>query len=101
MKGNAQLLAMILDRPEHPGLQQIASAVMPSGFSAFVGKPEIPTYLVGSAQEVRAFHDLVPAPNDTYCNLFWPLDDSVASKALKARHEENEARRRALKAPAR
>ena len=100
VEGNAQLLAMILNRPEHPRLQQIASAVMPSGFSAFVGKPDIPTYLVGSPAEVQAFHDLVPAPNDTYCNLFWPLDDSAASKALKARHEENEARRRALKAPA-
>ena len=79
-------------------LEQIASAVMPSGYSAFVGKPEIPTYLVGSAAEVEAFHALVPAPNDTYCNLFWPLDDTDASKALKARHEENEARRRAAKA---
>jgi hypothetical protein len=98
VQGNAQLLAMILARQEHPRLEQIASAVMPSGYSAFVGKPEIPTYLVGSSAEVEAFHALVPAPNDTYCNLFWPLDDTAASKALKARHEENEARRRAAKA---
>ena len=99
--GNAQLLAMLLGRPEHPRLEQVAAAVMPSGFSAFVGKPDIPTHLVGSPEEVKAFHEMVPAPNDTYCNLFWPLDDGPASRALRERHEENEARRRALKVPQR
>lgn len=94
VRGNAQLLAMLLGRSEHPRLEQIASAVMPSGFSAFVGKPDIPTYLVGRTGDVEAFLALVPAPNETYCNLFWPLDDSAASKALKAQHEKNEARRR-------
>jgi hypothetical protein len=96
--GNALLLAMMLGIKPHPRLEQVAAAVMPSGFTAFVGKPDIPTHLVGSEDDVAAFHELVPAPNDTYCNLFWPIDDTAASQALKARHAENEARRRALKA---
>jgi hypothetical protein len=99
VSGNAQLLAMILGRPEHARLEQVAAAVMPSGFSAFVGKPDIPTHLVGSPDAVTAFYEMVPAPNDTYCNLFWPLDDASASAALKAQHEANEALRRAQKLP--
>ena len=99
--GNTQLLAMMLGLKEHPRLEQVAAAVMPSGFSAFVGKPDIPTYLVGLPEAVQAFHEMVPAPNDTYCNLFWPLDDAPVSRALKERHEQNEAIRRAQKVPKR
>lgn len=96
--GNAQLLAMMLGRPEHPRLEQVAAAVMPSGFSAFVGKPDIPTHLVGSPEAVKAFHDMVPAPNDTYCHLFWPLDDSKASAALQQRQKEIDEQKRKAKA---
>ena len=92
--GNARLLAMILSREEHPRLEQVAAAVMPSGFSAFVGKPDIPTHLVGSAEALKAFHDLVPAPNNTYCHLFWPLDDSKASEALRQRQKEIDEQKR-------
>lgn len=95
--GNAQLLAMLLGQPEHPVLAQVAASVMPSGFSAFVGKPDIPTHLVGSPEAVAEFYNMVPAPNDTYCNLFWPLDDASASAALKQQHDANEAARRAQK----
>lgn len=95
--GNAQLIAMMLGRPEHPRLEQVAAAVMPSGFSAFVGKPDIPTHLVGSPEAVKAFHDLVPAPNDTYCHLFWPLDDSKASAALQHRQKEIDEQKRKAK----
>lgn len=97
--GSAQLLAMMLGLRTHPRLEQVAAAVMPSGFSAFVGKPDIPTHLVGSPEAVSAFHEMVPAPNETYCNLFWPLDDALADRALKERHEHNEALRRAEKVP--
>jgi hypothetical protein len=85
---NAQLLTMLLGRPEHPRLEQVAAAVMPSGFSAFVGKPDIPTWVVGSPGAVKAFHDMEPAPNDTNCHQFWSLDDSKASAALQQRQKE-------------
>lgn len=95
---NAQLLAMMLGRTPHPGLDQVAQSVMPSGFSAFVGKPDIPTYLVGSPEEVDAFQEMVPAPNETYCNLFWPLNTTRADEMLKKRHQEREAAKQAAKA---
>jgi hypothetical protein len=71
---------------------------MPSGFSAFVGKPDIPTYLVGSPEEVDAFQEMVPAPNETYCNLFWPLNTTRADEMLKKRHQERKAAKQAAKA---
>lgn len=82
-------------------MEQVAAAVMPSGFAAFVGKPDIPTHLVGAPEAVAEFYKMVPAPNDTYCNLFWPLDDAPANRALKERHEHNEAMRLAAKIPRR
>jgi hypothetical protein len=71
--------------------------LMPNGFSAFVGKPDIPTFLVGSPEEVANFHKLVPAPNETYCHLFWPLDTRKVDALLKARHQQREAAKRAQK----
>jgi len=97
--GNGDLLAMLLGRLPHPALLQVAQAVMPNGFSAFVGKPDIPTYLVGSPEEVNALHALVPAPNETYCHLFWPLDTSRVDEMLKARNQEREVAKRKAKAP--
>jgi hypothetical protein len=95
---NGDLLAMVLGSEPYPALEQVAQSVMPNGFSAFVGKPDIPTYLVGSPDEVAAFHKLVPAPNETYCHLFWPLDTQKVDAMLKARHQEREAAKRAQKA---
>jgi hypothetical protein len=95
---NGDLLAMLLGRGQHPALEQVAQSVMPSGFSAFVGKPDIPTFLVGSPDEVASFHQLVPAPNETYCHLFWPIDTKPVDEMLKKRHEEREAIKRAARA---
>jgi hypothetical protein len=91
---NGDLLAMVLGRAPHPAFLQIAQAVMPSGFAAFLGKPDIPTYLVGTPDEISAFHDLVPAPNETYCHLFWPIDTKSVDSMLKARHQERLAAKR-------
>lgn len=88
---NGDLLAMLLGRMPHPALLQVAQAVMPSGFSAFLGKPDIPTHLVGGPDEIGKLHELVPAPNETYCHLFWPLDTSRVDEMLKARHRDREA----------
>jgi hypothetical protein len=95
---NGDLLAMLLGRMPHPALLQVAHAVMPSGFSAFLGKPDIPTYLVGNPGEIDRLHELVPAPNETYCHLFWPVDTSRVDEMLKARHRERVAAKKAKKA---
>jgi hypothetical protein len=94
---NGDLLAMLLGRMPHPALLQVAQAVMPSGFSAFLGKPDIPTHLVGTPDEIGKLHELVPAPNETYCHLFWPVNTSHVDAMLKARHQEREAAKEAKK----
>ena len=91
--GNAELLAMILDRKPHRVLDQIAQSVMPTGFAAFVSKPDIPAYLVGQPEEISDFHKMVPAPNETYCHLFWPFDTSKIDVLLKARYAERKTAR--------
>jgi hypothetical protein len=96
--GNAELLAMMLGRNRHPAFYQIAQSVMPSGYAAFLPKPDIPTYLVGTPEQVRDFHDMVPAPNDTYCHLFWPFDTGTVESQLKNRHREREEAKKAAKA---
>jgi hypothetical protein len=98
VSANGDLLAMLLGRMPHPALLQVAQAVMPSGFSAFLGKPDIPTYLVGNPEEIDLLRDLVPAPNETYCHLFWPVDTSQIDEMLKARHRQREAAKKAMKA---
>ncbi len=86
VQGNGELLAMILGCDPHPALGQVAQSVMPNGFAAFVPKPDIPTYLVGQPEEIADFHKLIPAPNETYCHLFWPFDTTRIDALLKARH---------------
>ena len=41
------------------------------GHSAYAQKPDIPTYLIGDESSITRFHDLVPAPNETYTRLHW------------------------------
>ena len=105
IQGNSELLAMVLGcdpQDWHPALEQVAQSVMPNGFAAFIPKPDIPTYLVGKPEEIAAFHTLVPAPNETYCHLFWPFDTTRIDALLKARHAAREAPKRAARArPAR
>jgi hypothetical protein len=94
---NGDLLAMILGRMPHPAMLQIAQAVMPNGFSAFIRKPEIPTYLVGSLAQIEALYALVPAPAETYCELFWPLDTSRLDVLLKDRHQQRRDAKKSTK----
>lgn len=70
---------------------------MPNGFTAYVSKPHLPTYFVGRPEIIAKFHELVPSPNETYCNLFWPLNTEAADKLVKERKakDEEERKRRA------
>jgi hypothetical protein len=55
---------------------------------------DIPTYFIGHPAVIAKFYDLVPAPNETYCHLFWPIDTDAADKHVKVRKAaDDEARR--------
>jgi hypothetical protein len=97
--GGAHLLAQIMGKTQSDSsapLMKLAQAVMPSGFSAFIAKPDIPAWLVGTPAELDAFYNLVPAPNEAYTQLFWPYDTSELDKYIQQRKkEEKEAREKA------
>jgi hypothetical protein len=98
IKGGAELLGLMLDKPEEllsTPLMRVAKSVMPSGFSAYVAKPDIPTYLVGSAENIVMFYKLVPTPNEAYSRLYWPYDTSEIDKYIKdERAKEKEAKKK-------
>jgi hypothetical protein len=87
--GAAQLLAMLLSspNPDPASLMLLAKTVMPSGNSAFLQKPDVPTYLVGHPKTIAQFNQLIPAPNETYTSLFWLGDTSLIDKGLREKKE--------------
>jgi len=64
-------------------LMTLSKSVMPSGFSAYIAKPDIPTYLVGNPMQIAEFYKLVPAPNEAYTQLFWPYDTANIDKYIQ------------------
>ncbi|WP_162268096.1 hypothetical protein [Thiohalocapsa sp. ML1] len=94
--GGACLLAQMLEVPnaaDEVPLACLARHLMPNGFTALLQKPEIPTYLVGSDEQLDALHALVPAPNEAYSQLFWPYD----SRAIDAYVAEMKAKEKAAR----
>ena len=80
--------------PDPASLMLMAKTVMPSGNSAFLQKPDIPTFLVGNASALARFDALIPAPNETYTSLFWLGDTSPVDEYLKDRkRKEAEAKK--------
>lgn len=69
-------------------LMLLAKAVMPNGNSAFLQKADVPTYLVGSDSDLKAFSRLVPAPNETYTTLLWLGDTSPVDQYFMNRKQE-------------
>ena len=98
VSGAAQLLAMLLasTNPDPASLMLLAKTVMPSGHSAFLQKPDIPTYLVGDSRALARFGELVPAPNETYTSLFWLGDTSTVDDYLRARKKKEAAAKKKL-----
>lgn len=84
--GAAGLMGLMLGKPNEMDitpLMRVAKSVMPNGFSAYVAKPDIPTYLIGSPGNIKLFYDLVPAPNEAYSRLYWPYDTTKIDGYLK------------------
>jgi hypothetical protein len=94
VSGGAHLLAQLIGKDkseDNVPLMKLSKSVMPSGFSAFVAKPDIPTWLVGSPEALEPFYKLVPAPNEAYTQLFWPYDTSDLDQfILQKKKEEKE-----------
>jgi hypothetical protein len=94
--GAADLLSMFLKTGNNYSglpLTALARCVFPSGHAALCAKPDIPSYLVGTAQQLDEFHALVPAPNEAYTNLFWPGDTKALDEFIRLkRKEEREAK---------
>jgi hypothetical protein len=66
---------------------------MPNGFTALLSKPEIPTWLVGTPDELVMFNRLVPAPNEAYTQLFWPYNTDRFDAYLAQKKAEEKARK--------
>ena len=81
-------------------LSCLAKHLMPNGFTALVQKPDIPTYLVGSEEELKVFESLVPAPNEAYTQLFWPYNTKAIDDYVAKKQAEEKEMRRAMKARA-
>ena len=86
VSGAAHFLAQMLDQPgavHHTPLSCLAKHVMPKGHSALVQKANVPTYLVGKADEINKLYELVPNPIAAYTNLFWPYDTKKIDEYLQ------------------
>jgi hypothetical protein len=99
--GGANLLAHLLGKPSSANevpLSVVAKHVMPSGFTALMSKPDIPTWLVGSETELAVFNELVPAPNEAYTQLFWPYNTDTIDRFIEEKMAEEKTRKARLKA---
>lgn len=100
INGAAHLLAMILRSgdcdPDAAAL--VSRKVLLNGYSAFFAKPDIPTYLVGSPNALTRFREMIPAPNETYTQLFWPQNTDRLDEFIQERRKEKKASTAAAKA---
>ncbi len=96
INGAAQLLTMLLGTSalHVPSLLLLAKQGMPRGHTAFMEKAHVPTHLVGHADQLRIFLNLVPTPNETYTDLFWIRQTVDLDAALRKRQKEERERRR-------
>ena len=98
--GGAHLLSQMLGKPETVDtvpLSNLSKHLMPNGFMALMQKPDIPTYLVGSEEEVKLFNQLVPAPNEAYTQLFWPYNTTELDRFVQKKKEEYREKKQAEK----
>jgi hypothetical protein len=93
--GAAQLLAMLLQSGEIDGhaARLISRTVLLTGNSAYFAKPDIPTYLVGSPENLERFYKSIPAPCETYTQLFWPGNTNDLDGYIQQRKKELKEKR--------
>jgi len=91
--GSAHLLAMILRSgdcdPDAAAL--ISRHVLLNGNSAFFAKPDIPTFLIGSPDALKRFREIIPAPNETYTQLYWPQNTDIIDTFIQERRKAQKA----------
>lgn len=66
--------------------------LFPNGNYSLFQKPYIPVYLVGKNQDLEFLYELVPAPHETYINLFWPGQINDLNVFLKERRKTDRER---------
>lgn len=101
--GGARLISHMIGIPEavdETPLSCLAKHLMPNGFTALVQKPDIPTYLVGTDEQLKQLQAWVPAPNEAYTTLFWPYQTTAIDAYVAKKQAEEQARRQAAKAAA-
>jgi hypothetical protein len=94
--GGTLLLAQLLNEPgvaDYVPIGLVAKHVMPNGFTSLLSKPEIPTWLVGTPDELLMFKRLVPAPNEAYTQLFWPYNTDGFDAYLAQKKAEEKVRK--------
>ena len=90
-------MVAVRGKPPTLPLAMLVDAVFPKGHAAFWQKPEIPTYLVGSNAELEAFQQLVPAPNESYANLFVADPLEKLDAFIKAQRDKGRAEKKSKK----
>ena len=82
VSGAAQLLSMLTDcgSLDPSSAMLISRRVLLNGNSAFFAKPDIPAYIYGTDSAIEELGKLIPAPTETYTNLFWPRDTAGIDK---------------------
>lgn len=101
--GGACLVAQMigaLEAVDHTPLSCLAKHLMPNGFTTLVQKPDIPTYLVGTDEQLQQLHAWVPAPNEAYTTLFWPYHTTAIDAYVAQKKAAERAKREASKAAA-
>ena len=99
IEGGGELIRMMLaQQPQKldiapPPFSAIAASGLPGGHTAYFSKPTIPTYLIGSPDQLALLNRLVPAPLEACTNLFWPgKTENLDAYILHRRKELKEKR---------
>lgn len=99
--GAAQLLSMLVTSAnpdfiteellDASSMRLVGNRVLLNGHMAFEIKAEVPTYLVGTRQELEQFYECIPAPNETYSRLFWHQDTKQIDEYFEKQYQKEKA----------
>lgn len=91
VSGAADLMKLLLHAGDssEPALELIAKEVLLNGNATFFAKPQIPVYFCGSMENLEIFNQRVPAPVESYSNLYWPSRSTEVDAYFAQRRREN------------